>query len=317
MNVIRSTLPLLVYALTISGAAVAEQQDVQLQLISADLAGGKIRGQLTSDLSAEPRLALDFIARSIELGRLERFKDLLSGGHTDIDLKLSGPGTSIDDFLRSASGHLTVAINEGRVLNTGISLAEADMLLKAITVINPQASDESTTHLICGAVKGTITNGILTVDRGLAFETDRMTLVGSGVIRLHDQNVDISIRPRVREGLGLGAAGLAKMLRIQGTIKNPTFGVDAAGVATTGVQAGAAIATVGLSLLAEKLFKDLSDDPHPCFTLLGKPPPADDDTDGGVLDSVESATDTVTDTVKSATKSVGEGVKNLFDGLTD
>lgn len=288
-----------------------------MDLFAAQLAGGEVTALLSVGLGAEPRLTLEFAARGVELGQLERFNDILSGGRTDIELELTGSATSIDELLSSANGHLTMAMSEARLFNTGISLAEADMLLKAIAVINPQSSDASHTRLTCGALKGTIRDGILSIDRGLAFETDKMTLVGSGVIHLHDQSLDIAIRPRVREGLGLGAAGLAKVLRIQGTLQNPSFGVDAAGVATTSVQAGAAVATAGLSLLAEKLFKDLNDDPHPCFTLLGKPPSATEPTDGGVLDTVESASDTVTDTVKAATKSVGEGIKNLFEGLTD
>ncbi|MET0216497.1 MAG: hypothetical protein ABW205_01025, partial [Burkholderiales bacterium] len=80
--------------------------------------------------------------------------------------------------------------------------------------------------------------------------------------------------PRLQEGLGISIqATLADMVRVQGTLANPTIGIDPAGSARTTLNIGAAILTGGTSLVATSLY-DRAVATQPCQAALGKVQPS-------------------------------------------
>jgi hypothetical protein len=125
-------------------------------------------------------------------------------------------------------------------------------------------------------------------------EAVRVNLVAAGTINLRNETLDLALRPTVNEGLGLGAASLAELVRVTGTLSNPTVGIDTLGSARAALSVGGAILTGGLSLLGEAALKKGTADPHPCQTALaggGAPkaaaaPAKAQEEDSGVLGSI-------------------------------
>jgi hypothetical protein len=55
-------------------------------------------------------------------------------------------------------------------------------------------------------------------------------------------------------------------MRIQGTLASSRIGTDLKGLAKTGAGIGVAVATGGLSLIAESVYGRVSEDENPCKT---------------------------------------------------
>ena len=53
-------------------------------------------------------------------------------------------------------------------------------------------------------------------------------------------------------------------------LERPRLGTDLTGVVTTGARVGIAVATVGLSLIAESVYGRITEDDHPCQTALAR-----------------------------------------------
>jgi len=109
-------------------------------------------------------------------------------------------------------------------------------------------------------------------DRGIAFETSKMTVVSSGTANLKTEAIDFSLRPNPRQSAGIGAGELVKLMRVRGTLAEPKAGVDELQAAKAAASIGAGLATGGLSMLAQGLAGSATADPNPCATALGKGP---------------------------------------------
>ena len=87
-------------------------------------------------------------------------------------------------------------------------------------------------------------------------------------INFKDQGLNIEINTNPKEGLGLGLGELAKAIKIGGTIEKPKIGLNVEGVAELGASIGAAVATGGVSLLAQGQLEKLKADSESCAKVL-------------------------------------------------
>jgi len=92
-------------------------------------------------------------------------------------------------------------------------------------------------------------------------------------VDLRSEALDLGIDPMPQEANNVGitqtAAGL---VRVKGTLANPSTGVDLMGAGKAALKVGAAVATGGLSLLGDALIGQATKDPHPCQTAKGLTP---------------------------------------------
>jgi hypothetical protein len=180
--------------------------------------------------------------------------------------------------------------------NTNIDIFGADVLMTTFNRLNPLSNSEATSLLECAVINLDIRDGLIKIDRQIAMQTEKMNMVGSGEINLKTEQINLGIKPYAREGIGLNLGAISGVARIGGTLANPTPEIDPKGTLTAGVSAGAALATGGLSLLAQGLFNRSQNDPTPCNTALGitttesipaEPPSSATESDGNVLDGVK------------------------------
>ncbi len=241
----------------------------------AALAGGTLDLKASLDAARrEPVLDMELVGKHIVLGQLPQLKkdSRLEGGSTDIRIVGRGTGTSMAAIMGSLNGSFLVQVGPGKIPNKGINLAGADLLLETFGKLNPLSSKEPTSALDCAVVNFKIKDGLAKTDKGIAIETSKVNLVGSGGINLKTEALDLGIRPYARKGVGLNLGSIAGAARIGGTLAHPHPVIDAANALKAGVSAGAAVATFGLSALAQGMFDKTAEDPHPCDTALGKAP---------------------------------------------
>jgi uncharacterized protein involved in outer membrane biogenesis len=244
--------------------------------LTARAAGGQIQALLELDARGKQGLLRsDLKANGVELGQFRQFqeKQVIQGGKTDAQFSAAGKGDSVAAIMGSLNGNLLIKVGSGRMANTAADLVGADLLYTAFQFINPLSASDKTSNLECGVIKFDIKNGMATSDKGIAMQTEKVNVLGSGAIDLKTEQLDIRVKPSAREGLGINLGALTELMHIGGTLTDPKLTTDAKGVLRTAVTAGAAVATGGLSVLAQGLFDKTTADPHPCATALGLKPP--------------------------------------------
>ncbi len=281
-------------------------------------AGGTLAANINLDGSSGKSATLnnEITLKQVELGQIQAIKekDLLTGGKTDVSIKLKGKGASVSAIMAKANGKILIKTGKGKLSNSALDTASADILVGTLSMLSPDAKKEDGSILECAVVNFNIKDGMATADKGIALSTNKMNVIGTGIINLKTEELDIGITPKAKEGVGLNLGQLAGLVRIGGTIANPSPKADTKAALSAGLSVGAAVATGGLSLLAEGLLDGddgSSEDVNPCDIALGIAPkkkpvakekPAEE----------KSVVESTTDTVKDAAGAIGDKLKNLF-----
>ncbi len=248
---------------------------LHVQPLSTRIGGGTVTGRIALDVSAGKTAILEakIDAKAIDLGQMLRQMgkpDLVTGTKTDIALDLRGSGSSIRELMAGLNGGMLLVLGEGKIYTKFVEWLGGDLLTQIAEKVNPFRKTDPYTELKCGVIGFVARDGMATTDKGIGFETSRMTLVSSGTVNLKTEAIDFSLRPETRQVVGIGAGELVKLLRLRGTLAEPRYGIDEVETAKRAASIGAAVMTVGLSFLAETLAKLAMADPHPCETALAK-----------------------------------------------
>lgn len=279
---------------------------------TAKTSGGSISAIIKLDGSSGKSAVLDndIKLKQIELGTLPAIKEkeLLSGGKTDITIKTKGIGSSVSEIMSGLNGKLQIQVGEGQISNAALDIASTDVLTSTLSLLNPAADKEDGSLLECAVINFAIKDGIATAENGIAMATNHVNVMGTGHVNLKTEELDIGITPKAREGIGISIGQLAELVRLGGTLAKPTPKTDTKAAFKAGLSAGAAVATGGLSLLAEGLFDKTDSDANPCDIALGIAPKNTTKVNKTEKNTVEKTTDAV----KDAASAVGDKLKSLF-----
>ena len=250
---------------------------LEIQPFSGRAGSGAIAGRLALDASSgkTAALATKIDAKGVDLGQVMQqtgHPDLVTGAKTDLAIDVRGGGGSVRDVMAGLNGDLLLVLGEGKINNKFVEFLGADLLKQVVEKVNPFRKTDPQTDLKCGVIKFTVKDGMATTDRGIAFETSKMTVVSSGTANLKTETIDFSLRPNPRDSTGIGAGELVKLMRVRGTLAEPKVGIDELEAAKTAASIGAGLATGGISALAKSLAGGSTADPNPCATALGKAP---------------------------------------------
>jgi uncharacterized protein involved in outer membrane biogenesis len=231
------------------------------------LAFTKGDGGFSADLSLIPGDDAYSLSLSIKAQQLQL--DAIASEHQephtvpplDLSIEFSGRGQTMHDIAASSSGSLSGRHHAGLVDMQNSGFLFSDFLSSVFRTINPLAESEPFAELECSIIEITIEDGVATIV-DLAAQLDRLMVVGDGKIDLGTEELDITVRTKTREGLGLSLGGVVNSLvAVGGTISEPSLTIDPAGSVTT---AGAAVATGGISVLAKSLWDRLSAEADIC-----------------------------------------------------
>ncbi|MBL6931450.1 MAG: AsmA family protein [Rhodospirillales bacterium] len=238
--------------------------------LGAVVAGGKINGNVLLDASnAMADLKAKISVDQLDYGLLLSQKGLsdMATGKVDVNVDVSGAGTSVRQLMAGLNGTTRVVTKDGKLESGALNVVSSDLL----NVF--ESKDDK--KIICGVVDFKITKGMANA-HAIVFETGGISVVGTGSANLADETLKLRVDPRAKKA-NLATVAMVPV-DVDGTFAKPDWHVDMAGAAGN-VAAGAArtagaIATMGLSLLVEKVAKStvLSTDSNDYCTpaLAGK-----------------------------------------------
>jgi uncharacterized protein involved in outer membrane biogenesis len=291
---------------------------LSLKPFKTDMAGGNVAVNMDMDASnvktAKVNTKIDI--KNFQPSSLPDYKDKITGAKTDITIDVNGAGNSVAAIMAGLNGKLLAQIGPGTLKSSATSTATSDVFTAAYNAITPGGTATSgATEIRCGVINLNIKDGMATADKGIAFDTNKMNIIGSGVINLKTEELDIAIDPQAREGIGISAGQLAELVKIGGTLAEPKAVPSTEAALKTAASVGAAVATGGLSILAQGLFDKSTADQDPCSTALGVKPKSTTTTSTTITKTEEekpaSVTEKATDTIKDA----GGAIKDTFKGL--
>ena len=238
---------------------------------STGIAGGVLNGTVTLDSGpATPTLDIKLKGNNLNLGSLQS-GDAIMGGKTNLNIQLKGAGASVRALMGSLTGESVLSVGEAKLANTSMEWLAGDFIFQILGSINPFANSDKYTQLSCAVVRFVLNDGLATTDKGIAMRTDKVDVIGSGTINLKNEQLNLGIKPHARGGVGVSLSSpLAGLVKVKGTLAQPSMGLDAAGTMKTAVSLGAGVATGGLSTLGELLVDKVVADSDPCQTALGK-----------------------------------------------
>lgn len=225
--------------------------------LTADLVQGGVDGLLSLHRDGDlPEVIARFSARNLSPADLgNRGEGVIDGGNTDVFLVVNAKGSSASALAASLDGEIAIQIQQATVRNDTFESFGSDLLIETLTMINPFIENDEHTQLECATFRFLAKDGILTTSEQIAIQTAKVKIVGSGIVNLKTEQLEIGFTPVAREGIGVNVSSLVKFARLGGTLSDPRVEGDPVGYLKTGAAIGAAISTAGVSLLVEGLFK--------------------------------------------------------------
>jgi uncharacterized protein involved in outer membrane biogenesis len=256
---------------------VVRDRQLEMSPLGFTVAGGKIAGKiaLAAPRSGAPRLHAKIDGTGIRLEELAAATGRtgqISGGEASVAVDLTGAGDSPRRLATTASGNIRLVVGPAQLAATALDVG-GDTLTKLLDLISPLRKSDPTTELRCAVARLPLRDGVIKIERSVAYETSKINMVMAGLVDLREETLDLALRPSVREGLRIGVANLAELVRVTGPLREPHIGLDTMGAARQTVSIGAAVATGGLSLLGEAVLKGAID-PHPCQSALAAGAPS-------------------------------------------
>jgi uncharacterized protein involved in outer membrane biogenesis len=233
-------------------------------------AAGRGEGRMTGSLLLEPihdgyRLETDISLRQIRLDPPEAVTQLLQRPPIDIDIDFEAVGASPHELAGSTNGTVQLVIGTGIFDSSMLDLVTADILLTLLNAFNPFAKEDPTTELQCGVALLSISDGIAKLEP-MAFQSDKMTLLGEGKINLETEKLNLSWVTKPRKGIGVSASMITNpYIKLGGTLSNPSIELKPLEAMTS---TGVAVATMGISLVAKGLFDRVTAEKKVCKKAL-------------------------------------------------
>lgn len=284
--------------------------------LAATVVGTNIGGKLALDGSkATPTLVAKLSAAGLDYGALLKQRGLtdIAEGKLDANIDISGAGGSVRALMAGLNGSLVVQTENGKIDSSALNIVSSDVLS-----ILPGFNSKDDKKLKCGVVNFKINDGIAGV-HSMVFETGGLSAIGVGNIDLREEKLALIIDPRAKNA-SLASAAIVPVT-ITGTFLKPEWelskGALLGNAAGTVAKGAAAIATGGLSLLAEGIFNravDAVDKTDYCTPALAgkKVVPGEVSDASSNPDSGSSEPAPKKSGVEGAAEGVTKGLKSLF-----
>jgi hypothetical protein len=156
-------------------------------------------------------------------------------------------------------------LGAGRVPNTRSDLMSSGLLISLLDALNPFRKSSPYTAVDCGVAAADIEHG-KTVVEPIAVRTDKITVLGNGKVDLATEAIDLRWTIKPRSGAGISAGSIANpYIRLGGTLASPRLEVKPLAAAAS---TGAAVATVGLTILSRGIYNRITAEKKVCVDAL-------------------------------------------------
>ena len=241
---------------------------INMQDFSFELGNGRAQGNVSLDKfqSAAPSLSINGFAKGFTIEQiLADAKSKVSGGDTKIAFDVKSSGVSMHQLASRANGKIQISVGQAKLATSFLNKG-GDFVITVLDAVNPLRKKSNQTVLECAVAYLPINNGLVSVVDTVGVETDRLDVVLNGTVNLNNEEINLKIFPREKSGLTLGV-DLGNLIKLQGTLQNPSSGINQAGVVNSAVTIGLGILTGGATILAENA-KSMATKSQPCKTAL-------------------------------------------------
>ena len=241
---------------------------INMQDFSFDLGNGRAQGNVSLDKfqSTAPSLSIDGFAKGFTIEQiLADAKSKVIGGDTKVAFNLKSSGISMHQLASRANGKIQISVGQAKLATSFLNKG-GDFVITVLDAVNPLRKKSNQTVLECAVAYLPINNGLVSVVDTVGVETDRLDVVLNGTVNLNNEEINLKIFPREKSGLTLGV-DLGNLIKLQGTLQNPSSGINQAGVVNSAVTIGLGILTGGATILAENA-KSMATKSQPCKTAL-------------------------------------------------
>jgi len=271
-----ATLTLEVAALLIPGVPLrevvvtGELRDGALRLDRAE-GTGLHGGRATADFALEP---CGKGYRMATRGRLDggRFLAPSAGAvpekapSLDVEFQLKGEGQSLHDIVASLDGGALMVVGAGEISNAHERMSSG-LLMGLLDALNPFRKASDHTDFQCGVALATVEHGKAVV-APIAARTDKLTVIGRGKVDFRTEDIDLQWTIKPREGVGISAGSIANpYVKLGGTLSSPRLEVKPLEAV---VSTGAAVVTLGLTVLAKGFYDRITSEKNVCVDALAK-----------------------------------------------
>ena len=183
----------------------------------------------------------------------------------DVDLHLTSQGSSYREVAASLNGYMWFRGGERQIKANELGFLFGDFLSEVFSTINPFANKDPYQTLECDRIFFEIVDGVAQTSPAILLRTDKLNMTAVGAVNLSTEKLDFAIETSPRTGIGLSAGDLVNpFIKISGTMAKPGIALDPAG---TLIEGGAAVATMGITLVAKSMYKRWLSPRNPCQKL--------------------------------------------------
>ena len=196
-------------------------------------------------------------------------------GKLDMLIDINSEGDSIASLMAELDGKIVVVMGSGNIDNKFLNVLGADLGHSLLGLLNPFKQEAKHTELNCLVSGLDIKDGQAQIS-ALVLDTGQVTVVGHGKVDLDTEEVDLSLRPSPKKGVGikgiaklsLSLGELTKTLKLGGTLANPSLTIDPTGTLLTVGKALGGMALfgpvgIGAALAGGKFFGK-----NPCVSAI-------------------------------------------------
>lgn len=286
--------------------------------------GGDIEGSMQMN-AANQSLALKLASKGMTLQKLHKefmvsnanSFGIKSGGNLDLDINISGSGSTARRLVNSLDGQLIAIVDES-VVQTGKLNFLTGNFITQLTKFLPIKSSNKEMNLNCAVVRADISKGVAKFPRGIAINSSSLSLVSDGTVNLINDKIDLNIKPFSGNMTDINLTqAVASFIKVGGTLTHPSVGIDERSTAKAVI--GMAV-TGGTSYLGSQLLMEA--DNSPCYTALKDTKyqdrfPAPTGASAATQNAVGATTQQIKDSVKDIGSNAKEGVRDLQDAAKD
>ncbi len=214
-------------------------------------------GLIAQYASANPSFRIRGHAKNFRLEELINQMDesksfgQVKGGQSEFAFHVNGQGSSLRSLVSNLNGEAQLSVT-GATLPRGLINSAGDFFVSLVDTINPLATKSATSQVQCVSAYLPIQSGLLSINNTVGIETDQLNVLLNGQIDLKKERMNINIQSAQKSGLTTGV-NPAGWIVIEGTLLNPTWGINKTGIAKQAASVGLAVVTSGLSLAAQNL----------------------------------------------------------------
>ncbi|MCD6187143.1 MAG: hypothetical protein J7K09_03165, partial [Desulfuromusa sp.] len=181
-------------------------------------------------------------------------EEVITGSKSDLDLELSGQGDSAKALAASLNGEITWTAGAG-LIQYDAGLVGSSLLFGIARKLNPLVKDDKNIKLKCWVLHYDIVDGIATTDKRIAFDSDKLQLLGTGSINFKTEEIKLLVSSNAK---------VAEFIQVAGSLADPQIQLNPVGVLKEGASLGVAIFTLGISKVVESAIHWARSGTSPC-----------------------------------------------------